>query len=139
MIKKRLVLTFPSNMVDQPITYQLVKKYDLIVNILRARITPQESGKLTVEVSGSRKNVDRGLKFLSELGIGVWLLAQGVRWHETRCIECTACTSICPTGALSVSRPDMRVSFDKAKCIACEICIPACPYAAIEVEPEAAG
>lgn len=139
MIKKRLVLNFPSNMVDQPITYQLVKKYDLMVNILRAQITPQERGKLTIEVSGSRKNLDLGLKFLSELGVDIRLLAQGVRWHETRCIECTACATICPTGALSVSRPEMRFSFDKAKCIACEICIPACPYAALEVEPEAAG
>jgi L-aspartate semialdehyde sulfurtransferase ferredoxin len=139
MIKKRLVLTFPSSLVDQPITYQLVKKYDLMVNILRAQITPQESGKLTVEVSGSRKNLDRGMEFLSELGVGVRILSRGVRWDEARCIECTACASICPTGALSVSRPEMRFAFDKAKCIACEICIPACPYAALEIEPETGG
>ncbi len=109
------------------------------MNILSAQITPQERGKLTMDISGSKKNLDKGIHFLSELGIDVCHIAQEIRWDETRCIECTACNSICPTGALSVSRPQMRVSFNKVKCIACEICIPACPYAAIEREPDTMG
>ena len=131
MTKKRLVLTFPPNLIDQPITYRLVKQFDLMVNILRAQITPQEQGKMTVEVSGSRKNFQIGMDFLAGLGVGVRPLAQEVKWIEDRCIECSACTAICPTGALSVKRPEMRVSFDKEKCIACGLCLPACPYGAV--------
>lgn len=133
MTKKRLVLTFSPNLVDQPITYQLVKKYDLMVNILRARITPREHGELTVEISGTGKNVKSGMQFLSGLGVGVHPLAREIKWDEGRCIECSACTAICPTGALSVKPPEMRVSFEKKRCIACELCIPACPYKALVV------
>lgn len=131
MINKRWLLIFSQNLVNQPITYQLVRKYDLMVNILRAKITPQEQGELMVEVSGTRKNLNSGIDFLSDLGVAVKPLAQQVEWMKERCIECTACTAMCTTGALSVKRPEMGVLFDREKCIACELCIPACPYGAI--------
>ncbi len=133
MKKSRLVLLFPPRLIDQPITYQLVKKFDLMINILRAQITPNEQGRLVVEVSGSRKNLDAGLDFLREIGVEIQLLAQEIKWHEERCIECTACTTICPTGALSVKRPQMNVSFKNEKCIACELCLGICPFKAIEI------
>jgi len=133
MATKRLVLNFPPHLIDQPVTYQLITKYKLRVNILRARITPKEWGRLVVEVSGTKKNLDAALQFVAQLGLDVKPLAQDVRWHEDRCIECTACTSICPTGALSVTRPEMRVSFKHEKCIACELCLPTCAYGAVEI------
>ncbi len=133
MATKRLVLNFPAHLIDQPVTYQLIKKYDLMVNILRARVTPKEEGRLTVEISGKKSNLDQGLQFIRELGVSFQPLAQEVRWQEDLCIGCTACTSICPTGALSVARPEMRVSFLPDKCIACELCVPTCPYKAIEI------
>jgi ferredoxin len=55
------------------------------------------------------------------LGLDIKPLAQDVSWHEDKCIECTACSSVCPTGALSVERQEMHVSFDQEKCIACEL------------------
>ena len=133
MAIKRLVLSFPASLIDQPITYQLIKKYDLMVNILRARVTPKEEGRLTVEISGKKRNLDEGLRFIRELGVSFQPLALEVRWQEDRCISCTACISVCPTGALSVTRPEMQVSFISDKCIACELCLPACPYRAIEI------
>jgi ferredoxin len=133
MATKRIVMSFPPNLVDQPITFQLVKKYDLMVNILRARVTPKEQGRLVLEVTGRKKNLEAGLKYLAEVGVEVQPLAQDVQWHQERCIECSACTSICPTGALSVSRPEMHVSFNHDKCIACELCVPTCPYKAMEI------
>ena len=86
-----------------------------------------------VEVSGKKKNLDAGLQYATELGVDIKPLAQDVLWHEEKCIECTACVSICPTAALSVAREDMKVSFDHDKCIACELCIPACPYQAMQI------
>jgi L-aspartate semialdehyde sulfurtransferase ferredoxin len=133
MRKKRLVLTFPPNLVDKPITYQLVKDYKVVVNILRARITPREQGRLVVEITGANKDLAAALRFLEDLGVGVQPLAQDVQWHQERCIECTACTAICPTGALSVKRPEMAVAFNHDKCIACELCVPICPYKAMEI------
>jgi len=133
MATKRLVLNFPPHLIDQPVTYRLITQYQLKVNILRARITPREWGRLVVEVSGSRKNLDAALQFVAQLGVDTQPLAQDVQWHQERCIECTACTSICPTGALSVARPEMRVLFNHDKCIACELCVPTCAYGAVEI------
>lgn len=133
MTTKRLVFNFPPNLIDQPVTYQLITEHKLKVNILRARITPREWGRLVVEVSGSKKNLDAGLQFATDLGLDIKPLAQNVHWREENCIQCTACCSICPTGALSVERKDMGVSFDQDKCIACELCIPTCAYEAMQI------
>ena len=133
MQKKRIVLNYPPRLVDQPIISKLVKDFDLEVNISRARITPREEGKLVLEVTGKRSGLEAGFKYLSEIGVKVEPLAQDVKWHEDRCIHCTACVSTCPTNALDVDRKTMEVSFKRDKCIACELCIPACPYQAMEI------
>lgn len=133
MKKKRVVLTFPPNMIDQPITYHLVKEHDLMINILRGIITPKEQGRLIVEMMGKKSNLDAGMAYLSGLGIEVQSLAQDIKWHEKKCIHCTACVPICPSGALNLDRETMLVSFIKDKCIACELCISVCPYKAMEI------
>jgi ferredoxin len=133
MAARRLVLNFPPHLIDQPVTYQLITRYELKVNILRARITPRERGRLVLEVSGTKKKLDAALQFIAQLGVDVEPLAKDVLWRQERCIECTACTSICPTGALSVTRPEMRVLFKHDKCIACELCVPTCAYGAVEI------
>ena len=133
MIKKRVVLTFPHEVVSQPIVYHLVKDYNLMINILRARVTPQEQGRLVVEISGRKKELEAGMNYLAELNIDIQPLARDIKWHENKCIHCTACIPHCPTDAISLNRDTMKVSFDKQKCIACELCIPACPYQAIEI------
>jgi ferredoxin len=133
MQKKRVVLNYPPRLVDQPIISKLVKDFDLEVNISRARITPREEGRLVLELTGKRSGLEAGFKYLSEIGVKVESLAQDVKWHEDRCIHCTACISTCPTNALDVDRKSMEVSFKRDKCIACELCIPACPYQAMEI------
>jgi Fe-S-cluster-containing dehydrogenase component len=137
MIKKTFVLSFPEAVVQQPIAYHLVKDYNWIINILRARVNPnenlEEEGMLVLEVQGQATSIDAGLDYLSRIGVHYEPLAQDVTWNEDRCIHCTACTSLCPTGALSVSRPAMLVSFDKEKCIACEACLKVCSYQALTI------
>ena len=134
MRKKRVVLTFPPNLIDQPVAYHLIKDYDLMVNILRGTITPREQGRLVVEMSGKRGNLDQGMAYLTGLGIEVQPLAQDIKWYEKKCTHCTACIPICPSSALVLDREKMLVSFDKDKCIACELCIPVCPYKAVEIQ-----
>ena len=134
MQKKRIVLTFPPNLLEQPITYHLVKDYDLMINILSAKVTPREEGKLVMEISGKKKLVDEGLQYLSNLGVNIQPLAKDIAWYKEKCTHCTACITICPSGALALDRKEMLISFTKDKCIACELCIPACPYKAIEIQ-----
>ena len=40
MVKKKLVLSFPPRLTQQPVTYELIRKFDLQVNIL-----PAQAGK----------------------------------------------------------------------------------------------
>lgn len=132
-MKKRLVLTFPRETVEQPITYHLIKDYDLMINILRAKVNPDEEGKLVIEIDGEAKNIEKGIAYLEKLNVGLQPLAQDIKWFEDRCVHCTACISICPSGALGVNRKSMKVSFDSEKCILCGLCIPACPFGVVEI------
>lgn len=133
MAKKRIVLNFPHSLVDKPITYHLIKDYDLVINILRARVTPREEGRLILEVTGDKRNLNSGIKFLKDLGIGIESLAQDIKWNEKKCTHCGVCLAICPTEAFIMDRKSHRISFDKEKCIVCENCLRACPYKAIEI------
>lgn len=133
MAKRRLVLTFPPKLVEEPITYRLIKDYDLVVNILRAKISPQEEGRLMIEIRGDKEAVNKGIDYLKELGVSIQPLARDIRWLENKCTHCTVCVPLCPTEAIVVDREKMEISFDKDKCIACGACIPACPYRAIEI------
>jgi len=136
MPKKKVVLNFPPHLIDQPIMYRLVKDFDLMVNILRARITPNEWGRMVVELSGDGGQLEEGLNFLAEMGVGVEPLAKEIRWLEERCVQCTACIAPCPTHALGLDRSNMTVSFDRELCIACELCLNSCAYRAIEMSFE---
>ena len=133
MLKKRIVLTFPSSLVSQPITYHLVKDYDLKFNIMRGVVTPDEEGRLVLELSGNKNSLNEGVEYLRNQGINVESLSHDIKWHENKCTHCTACIPACPTQALSVNRDTMEVSFDKEKCIACELCISICPFKALVI------
>jgi len=133
MASQKLVLTFPPRTVREPITYHLVKDHNLMVNIMRASISPDEAGHMVVELEGTEDELDAGRAYMDSLGVCFEPLSKDVTWSEERCVHCTACASVCPTGALSVKRPGMNVIFDAEKCIACELCIPVCIYKAIEI------
>jgi ferredoxin len=133
MQKKRVVFNYPPHVVEQPVISKLVKEFDLTVNILRARITPKEEGRLVLEITGKKQALEAGIQYINELGVRVQSLAQDVRWYDERCTHCTACIPVCNPGALDVNRETMKVSFNRDKCIACELCIPVCPYQAMEI------
>ncbi len=50
--KRRMVLRFPADSVNEPITYTLIKEYDVIINILNADITHGKEGNLLIEMIG---------------------------------------------------------------------------------------
>ena len=133
MNKTRVVLSFPPETVEEPITYNLIKDYDLMVNILRATIDPGKQGRMVVELSGEDNKLSLGLNYLENLGVNVEPLAHEIKHDEERCFSCTACVPICPTGALEVDRKSWIVSYNAEKCVACGSCVEACPYSAVEI------
>ena len=135
MFSKILMLRFPEKEVQKPIVCYLAKDYDLTFNILNAAILPQKEGVMVLELSGSRKNFKEGVEYLKEQGVQVQHAAREVKRNQKKCTHCGACTAVCPTGALSVHRPDMAVEFVESKCSVCELCVPACPTRAMDVRP----
>ncbi len=134
MVSKRIVLRFPYNMVEQPIVYKLVKEYDLVFNILRASVTPHEAGELVLELKGKKENYAGGIKYLRELGVDVEPLSNDITRDDSRCTQCGACVTICPSEALYMEKPSMKIIFDAEKCIACELCIKGCPTRAMKTK-----
>jgi ferredoxin len=132
-ISKRVVLHFPPRLVEQPIIYRLVKDYNLVLNILKASVTPKEEGLLVLELSGTREDYDRGIRYLTEVGVRIQSMGQNIMRNEERCTHCGACVVICPTGALALDPQTRRVNFYEDKCTACELCVMPCPPRAMEV------
>ena len=127
-------MRFPKKIVNEPVVVNLVKKFDLTFNILKATIYPRKEGLMILELSGHRNNYAKGLRYLKGLGIKVESIGQDIKRDEDRCFQCGACTAVCPTGALYISRPDMEVVFDGEKCSGCEWCVVVCPARAMEVK-----
>jgi len=132
MYSKMLSLRFPEKIVNEPVVVNLVKKFDLSFNILKATIYPRKEALVVMELTGHRNNFQKGVRYLKGLGIKVENIGQDIRRDEEKCFQCGACTAVCPTGALSVKRPEMEVIFDKDKCSACELCVVTCPALAME-------
>ncbi len=131
-VKQKLVFRFPPTLVEQPFIYRLVKDFNLMVNILRADISPEKEGRLMLELSGADPDYRSAIEWLKEQGLRIFNLKQQIIWKEDRCTHCGACSVICPTGALGLNRPGMTVCFDESKCIVCELCLKACPARAME-------
>jgi ferredoxin len=132
---KILVLRFSEDVAQKPVVCHLARDFDLVFNILNATILPGREGVMVMELSGSKKNFRDGVAFLKNNGIKVKNASREVKRVNARCTHCGACTAVCPTGALSIRRPEMEVVFDQEKCSICELCVPACPPRAMIVRP----
>lgn len=135
MYSNILILRFPHTEVQKPIVCNLAKDYDLTFNILNATILPRKEGIMVLELSGTKKNYRQGVQYLKDKGVHVQNAGQEVMRIKKKCTHCGACTAVCPTGALSIQRPEMYVNYDQKKCSVCELCLPACPPRAMEVRP----
>jgi ferredoxin len=128
-----LVLRFPKSEVEKPIVCFLASDFNLTFNILKATILPRKEGVMVMELSGTRKDFNRGVRYLKEHGVRVQAADQDIKRNITVCTHCGACTAVCPTGALSIKRPEMSVEFTQKKCSVCGLCVTACPPRAMEV------
>ena len=133
MYNRIFVLKFPKENIDQPIICKLVKEYEVEFNILKADINMQQEGLMVLELIGHKAKVEDGLRYLKSVGVQVEKVAASIRRDDEKCFQCGACTGICPSGALSISRPDMAVPFEPEKCSGCGLCVAVCPVRAMIV------
>jgi ferredoxin len=132
-MKKRLVLTFPARRVEEPITYRLIKDYDVIVNILNADITPGREGKLLVELKAPKENLDSAILFMENMEIDCSPVMKSINLRMEDCIHCGSCSSVCFADALVMDSKSRELRFHPEKCIACELCLKACPLQLFEL------
>jgi len=136
MYSQRIVLNFPSNLVDKPIIYKLTKDFNLEFNILKAYVNPKEEGLMVLELKGEKLEYDKALNYLKKEKVKIQTLSKDVTRDDEKCVHCGLCVGVCPTGALATEPESMEVIFNNEKCIACGMCVKVCPYAAMEIKLE---
>jgi len=72
-MKQRVKLTFPQHLIKEPVIFTMAKKYDVMPNIRRARVT-ETVGEMVLELEGSEENLNKGIKSLKDQGIIVELV-----------------------------------------------------------------
>jgi ferredoxin len=130
-VTRKLTLYFPKSETEKPIVYHLVRDYNLVINIFRAKVTPEEYGYLVLDVTGTEEDIRRGGEFVRTFDVRIDESHKGVRWDADTCVMCGNCLTHCPTEALHIAdRKIMRVAFDSDLCIECLACLTNCPYGA---------
>ena len=69
MTKRRVVFTFSSEVITEPITYNLGQQFKLATNILRADLA-ENRGWIVLEVDGKEEDIEAGI---------AWVISKGVR------------------------------------------------------------
>jgi ferredoxin len=131
--KRRMVLRFPADSVNEPITYTLIKEYDVLINILNADITHGKEGNLLIEMIGDKEKVEQSVLYLESKQVEISPVVKTILFNESACIHCGACSSVCFPGALNMDPESRKLEFSPDKCVACELCIKACPLQLFEL------
>jgi ABC-type methionine transport system ATPase subunit len=73
IMKKRVKLTFPQDLIKEPVLFKMAKKFEVMPNIRRARVT-ETVGEMILELEGKEDNVEKGLKSIEKKGVKVELV-----------------------------------------------------------------
>lgn len=72
-MKKRVRLTFPQHLIKEPVIFTMAKRFDLMPNIRRARVT-ETMGEMILEIEGTEENLEKGIQSLRDQGVEVELV-----------------------------------------------------------------
>ena len=131
-MNRRFILNFSSKNTNNSIIYNLIKKHDIKINIIKANISAEEEGTALVEMDAPENKLNDALKYLKENNVGYQSVDKNVHLNSEKCIHCGACTSVCFAGALIMDKEN-KLIFDTEKCIVCELCVDACPLGLFEI------
>ena len=76
MVKRRVILTFPQELLKEPIIHNLGQQFNVVTNIHLADIT-EDRGWLIVELEGEEKQIEDGLAWVMTKGVRVDPVAEG--------------------------------------------------------------
>ena len=69
MAKRRVMLSFTSEISSEPIIYTLGQQFNLVTNIRQAQMS-EDKGWITLELEGKDKDIEAGI---------TWAISKGVR------------------------------------------------------------
>ena len=69
MAKRRVMFTFPPELIDEPIIYNIGVQFKVVTNIRRADVS-ENKGWVVLELEGAEEDIERGI---------AWVTAKGVR------------------------------------------------------------
>jgi ABC-type methionine transport system ATPase subunit len=69
----RFKLTFPQELIREPVIFNMAKQYNLMPNIRRARITAS-AGEMILELEGTEENIQQGIESIKQQGVIVELV-----------------------------------------------------------------
>ncbi|MDZ7635645.1 MAG: NIL domain-containing protein [Bacteroidales bacterium] len=134
MKSRRFVLTFPPEATGEPITYNLIRKYNIMVNIVKADVTPGHVGHLVMEMTAPAKVLKEGMEYMRQRNVECVPIDRTITYREDLCIHCGACSAVCFAGALTMNRKTAELSFEPEKCVVCELCLIACPLKLFSID-----
>ena len=72
-MKKRVRLTFPQDLIKEPVLFTMAKKFDIMPNIRRARVT-ETVGEIVLELEGTEENISSGIEYMKQQGVDIELV-----------------------------------------------------------------
>ena len=70
MAKRRVMFTFPPDLIKEPIIYNLGHKFKVVTNIRRADVS-ESKGWVVLELEGEDKEIDKGVAWVAGKGVRV--------------------------------------------------------------------
>jgi len=70
MAKRRVMFTFPPEVITEPIIYNLGQQFRLITNIRRAALT-EDKGWIVLELDGREGDIEAGIAWATSKGVRV--------------------------------------------------------------------
>jgi Pyruvate/2-oxoacid:ferredoxin oxidoreductase delta subunit len=133
----RILLKFSEEIVEKPITAQVILEQKVPISIIAAH-TDSQGGEVLIEVPSA--HVERVIDAFRNKGVTV-RIPKLIEVDSEKCFDCGACFSLCPVGAITL-KEDFSIAFDDKKCIGspCGMCVDVCPARAIKlVEQNSSG
>jgi len=70
MAKRRVMLTFPEELIKEPIIYNLGQQFKVVTNIRRADLT-SDKGWMVLELEGKEEEIEEGITWVTSKGVRV--------------------------------------------------------------------
>ncbi|MBT9148997.1 MAG: hypothetical protein DDT28_00416 [Dehalococcoidia bacterium] len=70
MAKRGVMFTFPTEMIREPIIYNLGRRFDVVTNIRRADVS-EDKGWVVLELEGKEEDIEQGIAWVGTKGVRV--------------------------------------------------------------------